>query len=623
MKENVIERIYELRRKFIILGLTGRTGSGCTTVADLLTKDFKELNAPIPSTKQLGTDNDERKYSILYKSLEQQSEHYQGFKSIKASDIILYFALLSSFKDFNRSFGDEKANQAESQNKEQKILEDLSTDFSVLQKKIKDADTFIEQRKSAPLKFDTSDKKHKELLETAKKHVDVIFQDLPQFKEKICSKLKDISHKPLFDVYQRWGNDIRRYGKISPSTTEETNSLAPANLAHKINMIIKLLRDINEVENKPTFITIDALRNPYEALYFRERYSAFYLMAVHTSEEIRQKSLYEQGYREQEVRTLDKKESDRKSIKESYYDQDLNSCLELADIHLTRDDTPVERNFKLKTQIVRFVSLILHPGLVPPSKEERLMQIAFTAKLNSGCISRQVGAAVTDENFSLKSIGWNTVPQGQTPCSLRNLDDLHKHTDISAYSSYEQKDPLFRDYVNKLFDQYSKAIAHSKIGRQGIQLCYCFKDLQTGKTGEKNQVHTRSLHAEENAFLQLAKYGNTGIEGGRLFTTASPCVLCAKKAYQLGIKDIYYIDAYPDITNEHILNCGNNTPNIHLFNGAIGRAYTQLYNPFIPLKDEIEYLTGVQTTKINKSGNEQKDYANNTNNNPTYNGNIH
>ena len=35
-----------------------------------------------------------------------------------------------------------------------------------------------------------------------------------------------------------------------------------------------------------------------------------------------------------------------------------------------------------------------------------------------------------------------------------------------------------------------------------------------------------------------------------------------------------------------------------LFTGAIGRAYINLYNPFLPLKDEIEVLTGVNVKKI-------------------------
>ena len=126
------------------------------------------------------------------------------------------------------------------------------------------------------------------------------------------------------------------------------------------------------------------------------------------------------------------------------------------------------------------------------------------------------------------------------------------------------------------------------------RLCsYCFKDEYEEITGQKNQVHTRSLHAEENAFLQIVKYGGEGIQGGKLFTSASSCVLCSKKAFQLGIRDIYYIDPYPDIANSHILSFGKDKsqcPQCHLFYGAIGRAYTCLYTQRIAIKDELSCL---------------------------------
>ena len=35
MKKN-IDKIYENREKFIIIGLTGKTGSGCSTVAKII-----------------------------------------------------------------------------------------------------------------------------------------------------------------------------------------------------------------------------------------------------------------------------------------------------------------------------------------------------------------------------------------------------------------------------------------------------------------------------------------------------------------------------------------------------------------------------------------------------------
>ena len=117
-------------------------------------------------------------------------------------------------------------------------------------------------------------------------------------------------------------------------------------------------------------------------------------------------------------------------------------------------------------------------------------------------------------------------------------------------------------------------------------MSYCFKDVYNGLKGEKNQVYTRALHAEENAFLQISKYGGTEVKGGCLFTTASPCELCAKKAYQLGIEKIYYIDPYPGISQSHILTFGSTgNPEMKLFYGAIGQSYLDFYQPRISIKD--------------------------------------
>ncbi|WP_205012748.1 hypothetical protein [Nitrosomonas sp. HPC101] len=66
--------------------------------------------------------------------------------------------------------------------------------------------------------------------------------------------------------------------------------------------------------------------------------------------------------------------------------------------------------------------------------------------------------------------------------------------------------------------------------------------------------------------------------------------MCSKKAYQLGIKEIVYIDPYPGIANEYTLATGNNSPKLILFRGAIGKSYHKLYTPIMPFKDELETL---------------------------------
>ena len=51
----VLEQIYKLRRNFVIIGLTGRTGSGCSMLADWMRLDKTEFCKhkldPMPSIK--------------------------------------------------------------------------------------------------------------------------------------------------------------------------------------------------------------------------------------------------------------------------------------------------------------------------------------------------------------------------------------------------------------------------------------------------------------------------------------------------------------------------------------------------------------------------------------------
>lgn len=98
---DLVRQVYELRQKFMIIGLTGRTGSGCSTVADLLKGDFQTLAPPIPVENHEGTTNDERKYRIEYNFLKSIWEDRKfEFQIIKASDIIFYYALMDGYDSF-------------------------------------------------------------------------------------------------------------------------------------------------------------------------------------------------------------------------------------------------------------------------------------------------------------------------------------------------------------------------------------------------------------------------------------------------------------------------------------------------------------------------------------------
>ncbi len=598
---NLVENVYNLRRKFLILGLTGRTGSGCTTVADLLSGGFDKISST-PNFNCEKMTNDDRKYLIEYRFLKTiwKKKDFK-FNVIKASDIIFFYAIKENFDDFCNSLfnlddGKKLSNQVQKNNELYKLKNEYDKNSNI----VKNIDKYLESleyevysHKSNGIDMDVND---------IKNHLTFIAEELPKIRNNVMMASGKTKGE-ITTLFQTWGDNIRKYGRITDKGDEVED---PSQLAHTINRIILLIHKKNKIEGKPTFVIIDSLRSPYEVLYFRERYSSFYLMSINTKESNRKRNLHEAKFGDDDIKNLDDREYPSQSPKgiKGYNSQDVERCVELSDIHIVHNNDQVEQNVILKRQILHIIALILRPGLVPPTPEERLMQIANTAKVNSGCVSRQVGAVITDEDYSVKAIGWNTVPKGQTPCSLRNLCDLMERKDLSAFSEFEKSDDSFRVIVEGCWKAYCGVGNNKNISRcleklDGTPLVYCFKDLYTRKEGNKNQVHTRSLHAEENAFLQLAKYGSMGIKGGYLFTTASCCELCAKKAYQLGISKIYYIDIYPGITNSHILNVGKHKIEIIQFRGIVGRAYEALYNPFFPMKDEIRFLTDVKIDREN------------------------
>ena len=394
-------------------------------------------------------------------------------------------------------------------------------------------------------------------------------------------------------------NNQRRGGCFFCQDDATMNSIY--SIAREINSIIKGYRKSRK--DKKCKVIIDSLRNPLEIMYFKERFSAYYTMAINPEEEIKEKQLLEKyGSSLNEIKKIDALEYGDSNNKDDFYKQNIQKCIEKADLHLSflsNSKIPLENGisypFNIKQQIVIFYSLMLQPGIITPTPAERCMQIAFTAKYNSGCISRQVGAVIADEFYSVKSIGWNNTPEGQVPCVLRNSEDLLENRDKIAFSEYEKD--TSKDF-RKEFQNHFENLDKSNL--KGHNCSYCFKDIQNSITEGKNQVHTRSLHAEENAMLQVAKYGGQAIKNGILFTTASPCELCSKKAFQLGISKIYYIDPYPGIAISHILEYGedDSRPKLFRFTGAIGRAYHKLYEPFMAYKDEIYIRTN--TTIINK-----------------------
>ena len=87
--QEAVKHAYDKRNEMIILGLTGRTGSGCTTLAKILTcNNYDDLD--LRDTKTHGYNNiDERKAYIIDEFMK-QDENWKPFVIIDVSSLILY-----------------------------------------------------------------------------------------------------------------------------------------------------------------------------------------------------------------------------------------------------------------------------------------------------------------------------------------------------------------------------------------------------------------------------------------------------------------------------------------------------------------------------------------------------
>ncbi|NKG35919.1 anti-phage dCTP deaminase [Acinetobacter junii] len=577
---SLISNLLSERSSFILIGLTGRTGSGCSTAAKLLT----DPNLKFPEEIQVNyekesyfSDLDKKRYGIVKNYA---SNNHHPFFLIKISDLIT-----------------SKLFDLESENFIQLLEKIIDSHYYEKIKESKIEEKFIEIKNKISMEYPKIQKLICDSHELQLSEYECI-SNWQQIISQSTNELKQILKESLGNcyvkLYQFIGDSIRYTTVIDKDYHDKKfNPEGLHVIPQMVNKLIKVYRHQNS--GSKNHIIIDAIRNPYEAKFFKDRYSAFYLISINAPSNDRKKYLQDKyKLNIEQISELDKKESGE-IIKNGINDKDnigkyhelitsnVKKCIEISDIHIFNPRNEPNNHNILKSQLAWYLSLIKHPGLITPTSLERVMQIAYTAKLNSGCISRQVGAVVTDEHYSIKAVGWNDVAKGQVPCNLRSLKEVTEFSSDTTYSEYERYNDKFQTAVK---DKLLKLINIES----GRNLSYCFKSIQNKIDGERNQVHTRSLHAEENAFLQLSKYGGMGIEGGKLFTTASPCELCAKKAYQLGIKEIIFIDPYPGIAIQHILHIGVNPPKLVQFRGAIGKSYQLLYEPLMPYKDELEFL---------------------------------
>ena len=126
------------------------------------------------------------------------------------------------------------------------------------------------------------------------------------------------------------------------------------------------------------------------------------------------------------------------------------------------------------------------------------MEMAQVASKRSTCMRRSVGAVIVKDK-RLLATGYNGTPRGMAHCE--------------------------------------------EVG--------CLRTKLNDPSGKMHEL-CRGIHAEQNAVIQAAVHG-VSVDGGTLYCTHQPCVVCTKILINAGIRRIVYANPYPDELAENMM----------------------------------------------------------------------
>lgn len=335
-----------------------------------------------------------------------------------------------------------------------------------------------------------------------------------------------------YDTLQTTGNRLRE--KFSNQVLAK---LAISKIAAFRTESIPAAIDPLQVAPAKVVFLIDQLKNPAEVELLRKVYgNLFYLVGVFASEEQRKRNLLALMSPQEAERAMDR---DRRE--EEDHEQQLDKTLKLSDLFVRNTD---ENRTSTKRQIQRLLELIHGSATSTPSTEEYAMYAAYAAGLRSACMSRQVGAAITDDSGNILSTGCNDVPK-----SNGGLYTVGTEKDWRCYNwkggecwNDHHKDRIRKDIATVLESaDVAKTLGRPVNSAESDNIAR----LISSTTRLRDLLEfSRAVHAEMDAIVAVARKGGPSLVRGKLFTTTFPCHNCARHIVAAGITTVYYIEPY-------------------------------------------------------------------------------
>lgn len=329
---------------------------------------------------------------------------------------------------------------------------------------------------------------------------------------------------------------------------------------------------------------IDSVKNTEELDLLKTIYGeTLCLFGVFAPDSLRRQRLIDDGTKETEADKIISRDQNEVVT----FGQKTRRVFLNSDFFLCND----RKKEELRSSVERLLDIIFGTGIRTPTRAESAMYEATSAASNSACMSRQVGAAIVSKSGELISVGWNDVPKFGG--SLYGEDD--------QYVWSEEKRRV-EDNDHRCF-KWGQRICHNETRRVGIVSGIIDRVLQSTfiKAGTKRDdvakvmagtevedliEFSRSIHAEMDAILGVAREGKHSLVGSTLYTNTYPCHNCARHIVAAGIRSVVYIQPYRK-SLATVLHSDALTENpddrtkvvFRQFDGVAPRNYLRLFQP--------------------------------------------
>lgn len=282
---------------------------------------------------------------------------------------------------------------------------------------------------------------------------------------------------------------------------------------------------------------IDSIKNTDELQLLRSVYGRLlHVISVYSPIELRTQELEKKLGDKSEVYGM----IDRDSGEEIENGQSVRDVFPQADFFLRINDGTDDQ---IRANLARYFDLLLGVKVITPTADERAMYEAHSAARNSACLSRQVGAAITDEAGEVLSVGWNDVPR-----AFGGLYESFGRPNENQYVDHR----CWNKDGGKCFNDEEK----SEIARRLTKALISEGIVSAGKEAEVNArlrsssevrgliEFSRAVHAEMHAILNAGHSSGARVMGGKLYVTTYPCHSCARHIIAAGIKEVRFIEPY-------------------------------------------------------------------------------